>query len=216
MFKISRVLFGILPILLLPACVTVNITFPPAAAQQAADQIIDQVWQQEGQTENPPEGEAQEAQEQPEPAAPAESDEQSSLSTFPRWFAHGLDLLVPAAHAAPKINISTPAIKAIKDRMADRHKEIEPYYNNGAIGLTNDALITTRNINLVPLRKRNKVKQQIAAENRDRLDLYDEIAKANGRPEWKDKIRATFAERWIKKAKKGWWYQDEKGRWQQK
>ena len=34
----------------LPACVTINIYFPAAAAEKAADKIIDEVWQlKEGQ-----------------------------------------------------------------------------------------------------------------------------------------------------------------------
>ena len=32
-------------LLLLPACVTINIYFPAAAAEKAADKIIDEVWQ---------------------------------------------------------------------------------------------------------------------------------------------------------------------------
>ena len=32
-------------ILLLQACVTINIYFPAAAAEKAADKIIDEVWQ---------------------------------------------------------------------------------------------------------------------------------------------------------------------------
>ncbi|MCX7626986.1 MAG: hypothetical protein N2Z69_01005 [Methylophilaceae bacterium] len=31
--------------LMLPACVTINIYFPAAAAEKAADRIIDEVWQ---------------------------------------------------------------------------------------------------------------------------------------------------------------------------
>jgi hypothetical protein len=42
--------------LLLSACVTINIYFPAAAAEKAADKIIDEVWQ---------------LQKKPEPAAPA-------------------------------------------------------------------------------------------------------------------------------------------------
>ena len=30
---------------ILPACVTINIYFPAAAAEKAADKIIDEVWQ---------------------------------------------------------------------------------------------------------------------------------------------------------------------------
>jgi hypothetical protein len=32
-------------LLALPACVTINIYFPAAAAEKAADKIIDEVWQ---------------------------------------------------------------------------------------------------------------------------------------------------------------------------
>ncbi|MDX1914937.1 MAG: hypothetical protein SFU55_05075 [Methylophilus sp.] len=31
--------------IILPACVTINIYFPAAAAEKAADKIIDEVWQ---------------------------------------------------------------------------------------------------------------------------------------------------------------------------
>lgn len=34
--------------LLASACVTINIYFPAAAAEKAADKIIDEVWQQQG------------------------------------------------------------------------------------------------------------------------------------------------------------------------
>jgi hypothetical protein len=39
------VLFAALGVLALPACVTINIYFPAAAAEKAADKIIDEVWQ---------------------------------------------------------------------------------------------------------------------------------------------------------------------------
>lgn len=38
---------------ILPACVTINIYFPAAAAEKAADKIIDEVWQlKDGETQN--------------------------------------------------------------------------------------------------------------------------------------------------------------------
>jgi hypothetical protein len=36
---------AILALIALPACVTINIYFPAAAAEKAADKIIDEVWQ---------------------------------------------------------------------------------------------------------------------------------------------------------------------------
>ncbi len=51
--------------LVLPACVTINIYFPAAAAEKAADKIIDEVWQiKKGEEKSP---------EQPADTAPAET-----------------------------------------------------------------------------------------------------------------------------------------------
>jgi hypothetical protein len=36
---------ALLAVLALPACVTINIYFPAAAAEKAADKIIDEVWE---------------------------------------------------------------------------------------------------------------------------------------------------------------------------
>jgi hypothetical protein len=41
--------------LVLPACVTINIYFPAAAAEKAADKIIDDVWQLKKGEEKPAE-----------------------------------------------------------------------------------------------------------------------------------------------------------------
>lgn len=38
-------LLVLIGMLALPACVTINIYFPAAAAEKAADKIIDEVWQ---------------------------------------------------------------------------------------------------------------------------------------------------------------------------
>lgn len=60
---------GLIGALALPACVTINIYFPAAAAEKAADKIIDEVWQlkqeQEG-AQTPP------AETQTTPAAQSE------------------------------------------------------------------------------------------------------------------------------------------------
>jgi len=40
-------------IVVLSACVTINIYFPAAAAEKAADKIIDEVWQLKGEQAAP-------------------------------------------------------------------------------------------------------------------------------------------------------------------
>jgi hypothetical protein len=40
-----KIQFSLLVAMLLAGCVTINIYFPAAAAESAADKIIDEVWQ---------------------------------------------------------------------------------------------------------------------------------------------------------------------------
>ncbi|OQW93687.1 MAG: hypothetical protein BWK79_09820, partial [Beggiatoa sp. IS2] len=108
--------------LFLTACVTINVYFPAAAAERAADQIIDQVWGKESQPSSPG----------AEPAKKEPADSRSSNGFFQfSW-------LINTALAEANIDISSPAIQTIKDRMAERHSQLLSYYNNGAIGLTYD------------------------------------------------------------------------------
>jgi hypothetical protein len=119
------------------------------------------------------------------------------LKNFPHFFIHSnnhpsgfsqpFDLLITPAYAAAKIDISSPAIQTIVDRQAERYKQLEFYYNNGAVGLTDDGLITIRDISQVSLKQRKMVKELVFNENQDRLSLYREIAYANNHPEWNTK-----------------------------
>jgi uncharacterized protein YdbL (DUF1318 family) len=191
------------------ACVTINIYFPAAAAERAADRIIREVWDvRPAPGASPP----------PTPPGDNPSQRQEGKATEPYSALRGmLDVVLPPASAEePNLTISTPAIEKLTNSMRARHAQLEPYYQSGAVGLTNDALITVRDANAIPLDERNVVRQLVAEENADRNALYREIARANGRPEWEDNIRSTFAGRWIANARPGWWYQDGSGAWRQK
>lgn len=186
------------------ACVTVNIYFPAAAAEKAADRIIQDVWDIRPEAE----------QEQPTPQGgwlETWSDRRLALGE------RALNIILPTALAQQvEIDISTPAINRIKQRMEARHQQLKPYYDSGAVGLTQDGLLSVRDLSVIPLPERNKVRQWVAEENRDRSALYREIAIANNHAEWEDEIRNTFARRWIANARPGWWYQDKAGNWRKK
>jgi uncharacterized protein YdbL (DUF1318 family) len=205
---------------LLAACVTVNVYFPAAAAQTAADQIIDTVTgaqpapaQPQGSNQNKPQGST--LLPQIAPVAPEDSHARPSMLVVALGTV--LDALVPAAHAQGQANldVNTPEIRAITSSMAARFQQLKPYFESGAIGLTADGHIDVRDANAAPLPERANVKRLVAEDNRDRDALYAEVAKANGHPEWKDDIQSTFARRWIDKAAAGTWYQDGGG-WKQK
>jgi hypothetical protein len=190
--------------LALTACVTINIYFPAAAAEEAARTIVRDVLNTE--------------QSEPTPAS-KEGDKQSQrMQPNPLLVAFGvlLEGLVPEAQAAQAdININTPAIRAIRSSMQSRQASLAPFYNSGAIGFDNNGSVSVRDLAAAPLKDRNRVKKLVADENADRSRLYQEIARANGHPEWEGDVRATFAKVWVQEALPGYWYQTG-GSWQQR
>ena len=200
----KRLSITFLTLLFLNACVTINVYFPAAAAEKAADKIIDEVWGKEGEDGTST------------PSVPEESNLNDAIFLEKVQFSSILSYLIADAYAAANIDISSPEIQAIKDQMAARHENLSSYYDNGAIGIKNNAFITLRDSGAVSLKMRNKVTNWVAEENQDRLALYREIARENGHPEWEDNIRTIFADRWISRAKGGWYYQDPDGNWMRK
>jgi uncharacterized protein YdbL (DUF1318 family) len=190
--------------LLLLGCVTINVYFPAAAAQEAADRIIRDVY---GETPTAPAEQPQApANEAPEPQSRQERAPGHPLAAL-------LDLLIGPAAAQADINIETPAIQRLKSALKRRHDQLAPYYERGAIGMTNDGLLEVRDLKAVPLPERRRLQQLVSEENADRQALYAEIARANGHPEWKPEIQATFARRWVSNAPSGWWHEDAQGNW---
>lgn len=189
------------------ACVTINVYFPAAAAEKAADRIIDDVWSAAPKA----------------PAAPATTPEaapspQSALPAAQRVALAALDWLVPpaAAQQQPNLDLSSPEISRLKTQMENRYADLKPLFDAGTVGLTQDGYVAVRDQNAVPLASRNTVRTLVANENADRAALYREIATANGQPQWESQIRGVFAQRWIAKAQAGWWYQAAGGQWQRK
>jgi uncharacterized protein YdbL (DUF1318 family) len=188
-------------------CITVNVYFPAAAAEQAADRIIKEIY-----------GDKVEEMQRNDPANQDE-EQQPENGTDRRGGAaiDVLDFLVAAARAQEAdIDISSPAINRLKSTMTQRHTQLESFYANGAVGMDSRGLVTLRDPAAVPIRDRNTVNQLVAGENQDRNALYAEIARANGHPEWESQIRATFARRWVANAPAGWYFQDAGGNWQRK
>ncbi len=187
-------------IFVVAACVTINVYFPAAAAERAAEKFVGDVL--------------------------GEPKEEGSLFdplVFPGEVvfiaARGMvDFLVPDAHAQQaEIDINTPQINAIKARMAQRQRQdLDAMFDAGAIGFTSDGLVSIRDRSAVPLSERRRLESVVADENRDRKAVYREIAIANGHPEWEQDIQETFAREWARNARRGWYSQESGGAWRQK
>jgi uncharacterized protein YdbL (DUF1318 family) len=180
--------------LVLGACVTINVYFPAGEVQHAADEVIEDVWK------------------------PGQGAGGGPGSGAGAWLlslaAAALDAAIPAAEAAEvNIDINSPAVRKIRDSMAERHKQLARYYDSGAVGLTRDALVEVRDLSAAPLPERNTVRKLVADDNADRQALYREIARANGHPEWEADIRQVFAKRWIDKKQPSWYYKGPDGQW---
>ncbi|HSX59939.1 MAG TPA: YdbL family protein [Tahibacter sp.] len=183
-----------LSLVLLSACVTINVYFPAAAAEKAAEQFIGNViGEAAGEAKDPP---------------PPQRPPQAGL----------LDFFIGAAHAAePDLNIQTAAVRDIQARMKQRFDSVlTKALAAGSIGLTRDGLVAVRDASAVPLAERASLNQAVADENRDRKAVYAEIARANGHPEWEAQIQSTFAAQWIQQARPGWYHQDAAGAWKQR
>jgi uncharacterized protein YdbL (DUF1318 family) len=186
----------------LVGCVTINVYFPEAAAQKAADQFIGNVLDDSG-VARPADGDKA-------PAKPA-TGKQPSASL--------LDLVIPQAMAAesPDIQVRSPETDAIRERMKSRFGgQLKALFDAGAVGFTANGLVAVRDAGSLPLDQRSQATNVVRDENTDRDQLYAAIAKANGHPEWEPQIRKTFAAGWVERAPSGWYYQDASGAWKRK
>ncbi|PKM11921.1 MAG: DUF1318 domain-containing protein [Gammaproteobacteria bacterium HGW-Gammaproteobacteria-3] len=185
--------------LLLTACVTINVYFPAAAAEKAADEIIQDIQKP--------------AAESTEPKAGLSDWQQALYKILDRT----LNVVItPAQAQQANLSIDSAEIRKLTAQMQSRFPALKPFYDSGAVGIGADGLLVMKDAGKVALKDRNQATQLVAAENANRNQLYQAIANANGHPEWAAQIKATFAARWVGNAQGGWWYQSSNGSWKQK
>ena len=189
---------------IITSCITINIYFPAAAVEKAADRIVEEVWGDKNK----------EKQKEEMESTPGEP--QSLLKDTLRLF---ISVIGPAEAQAqePDINVTTPAIRALKDSIQGRANDLIPYMNSGNAGLTNDGFLEVRSGEGLGLQDKARLNRLVQAENKDRDALYAEIAKANNFPPERIRdIKTIFAGSWAKNARPGWWIQGGDGSWKQK
>ena len=197
-------------VVMLSACVTINVYFPAAEAREAAKEFVEKVIGDEASQALPPKTESK------------PGGQSASLHTLPAplarldrsidWFAL---VGIGSAHAQsqPDITIKTPAIQA---RMAERFDaQLRTGFEAGALGFAADGSVVVRDAAKLALKDRVAVNQAVADDNRDRKAVYREVAVANGHAEWEARIREVFAKQWVDSARAGWWYETG-GSWKQK
>jgi len=173
------------------ACITVNIYFPEATVRQTAEEIVNDI--------------------QKKAIEKAGEEPIKQLSVMPKKVGFSF---VPAAYAQEETTVSNPAIRALKDTIADHLASLMPSFAAGNVGLTIKGLVEIRDESGLNLQAKAALRTLVKEDNADRMKLYQEVAKAlNIEASQIERIQKIFAENWTKGAKPGWWIQQEDGTW---
>ncbi|WP_291328402.1 DUF1318 domain-containing protein [Desulfovibrio sp. UCD-KL4C] len=200
MFKKTAQVLSLMTFLAVAACVTVNIYFPAAQVEKAAENIVDDIYGTDAQQ-------------------PAKTNkDSSSLSNF-------IAFMTPTAANAQSVTESdieglkqsNSAIRGLKQTIASNHQQLIPYYESGNIGINKSGFIELRNNDGMTIAATAKVRRLIAQDNKTRDELYEEVAASMNIPGSEiQKVENIFTEVWQKKAPAGWWIQDAAGNWKKK
>ncbi|MGR3319265.1 MAG: YdbL family protein [Candidatus Anammoxibacter sp.] len=184
------------------ATITVNIYFPAEAVEKAAEEIINEI-------ESGDESET-------------EIDKNNLQSYFPiNTFGYVWSNLIAYNSIAYAdeidLNLTSPAIRKVINAMKSRNAKIKSFKNSGAIGENADGLLAIRDLSNLAGEEIRTVKRLLKADNNDRKTLYNELATANKITlSGVDRISKVFAKTRKAKLKKGQWYKDKEGNWEQK
>jgi len=186
-----RVLFLAGLALAILSCITVNIYFPEAEVKKAAEDIVNDVR-----------GTDQQKKEE------IKKDAVAGTSGFS---------LFPTLYAQQATEVSTPGIRALKEAMKARLPQLTPHYDAGRIGEATTGFLQTLNEDGLSLQDKSVFRKLVNDENRDRKDLYNQVAAAlKVDPSKLVDVQKIFADQWIATAHAGWMVQKPEGSWAKK
>ena len=168
------------------ACVTINIYFPEATVQKTAEEIVDEV----------------------------RKSEEEGKKKLEKDIVHSSFSFIPAAYAQEEQRVSTPKIRALKQSLKDKEPLLNPFFDRGNIGESNDGFIQIRSEDKLSLKDKADLRRLTKDVNNDRESLYAEVAKALNIEESQiPRIQKIFAKSWIENSRAGWWIQKDDGEW---
>ena len=150
-------------VLILFACVTINIYFPAEKVETMAEDIVGDI--RGNQEKNAP---------KPSDQSPSSKDSKP----LSRWFKLLNIVEPPSAYAQEATEVSNATIRALKTKMRKRYPQMTPFYAKGIIKEGADGYVVAGDFKQMDLKSRSLVKKLMKAENNDRENLYQEVATA--------------------------------------
>jgi len=161
--------------LFLGACVTINIYFPAEKVEAVAGEIVDDIRGNE-KIEKP--------------------SEKGQSFLWKRIF----PAFSPTSVWAEDVTeVSNATIRSLKAKMKARFVEMKPYYRTGALVEGNDGYVKVASSEGLGLKEKRDIKALADAENQDRRQLYQEVARALEIDKSKiSRVAEIFAVEWQK------------------
>jgi len=178
------------------SCITVNIYFPESEVKKTAEDIVSEVRAAEKEKQD---------EAKKDKALISETRRASAFS------------LVPGLWAQQETEVTTPRIRALKESLKTRFDSLIPHFDAGRLGEANTGYLASLKEEGLGLQERAVLRKLVADENKDRRELYAEVAKAlDIDPGQINRIEKIFAEQWIGQARPGWMIQKPDGAWVKK
>jgi len=197
--KSLKIVSASLFLLFLFSCLTINIYFPEAEVQKAAEEIVNEIRK-----------EAEDKDKKDKDSLMVEMEQEMNRGG-------GSFSLVSSLYAQEATEVSTPKVRALKQSMKDRFPKLKPFFDKGNAGEGNDGFVKIRDESGLNLKDKALLRNLEKDENNDRKNMYAEVARAMEiEASQIPRIQKIFAALWIKKAESGWWIQKESGEWAKK
>ena len=179
-FAKKPVMTALFVLVVIVACVTINIYFPAEKVESVAGEIVQDIRGKGTKNEKEP-----------------LKDKQSALMKKTM-----MALLVPMVWADEVTNVSNPTIRALKEKMKTRYNQMKPYYQKGNLKEGDDGYVSIENTGGLGLKEKRDLKGLSEAENADRQQLYKEVAKAlNIDSSQITRVAQIFSKEWQKSVK---------------
>jgi hypothetical protein len=180
MKKQRRIFLGVscISLMLLFACVTINIYFPAEKVESVAGKIVDDV---RGKKKPPAEK---------KPSTEKDKDSRLLEKTM-------LAFTCATAYADETLTVSNPTIRTLKQRMKERYARMKPFYQKGSLEEGNDGYVKIKQVGGLGLKETRDLRGLVSAENADRKQLYLEVARAlKIDPSQVNRIGNIFGKEW--------------------